>query len=315
MAALPGVTVCTCATCRASGKAAFEGWGEPVSEQQGRAERALLSDLKGALGRLQAATSQALRGGMKAAGRKLTVADQMMLDAAIRAYYREVIDGYATSGSPTREQFTSADAILPGHLRTEYNAGVDAAVELLGEETARVVGAARTRTLSLFMRDAFSRLSQRGWGCLRDVMDRDGDVRGWLDGTVARSPGVRQIIAYGVEQGTNPLEVERWCGRAYDQYERWEFQRLARTEIAFATAAGQQDELEAAGYRLVPQANGDPLFRVPIHPNCICGYSIDIATKAIVLNLASTACQVCIDVKAQETARLAELAGVNTGGS
>ncbi|HPW22175.1 MAG TPA: phage minor head protein, partial [Vicinamibacterales bacterium] len=128
--------------------------------------------------------------------------------------------------------------------------------------------------------DSFTRLSTNGEVRLRDYL---GDIR--------------EALVQGALSGDSPLAVAQELSERFDAYNRNEFERLARTEMAFGFNRGILDELRAEGVWgveilvgamacpicLVHQGNtfaledeeGEPLTRLginvpPYHPNCLC---------------------------------------------
>ena len=76
-------------------------------------------------------------------------------------------------------------------------------------------------------------------------------------------------LEYAAYYDVNPFSFSQYWMQQFDQYEDWEFARLARTESAFAQATGKldwlRDELGARDDALA-QHSAFP----PIHPNCMC---------------------------------------------
>jgi hypothetical protein len=103
---------------------------------------------------------------------------------------------------------------------------------------------------------------------------------------------LKTILNDGLAEGLNPLEMARSMSDRFDQYERYEFERLARTEIAFAQNAGQVEEAKAEDVD-VSQVDTSAF---PAHPNCMCDYLVEYdenGNGALKYNVSAQACEVC----------------------
>jgi hypothetical protein len=173
-----------------------------------------------------------------------------------------------------------SDGNLPEEWRLATQTGVDRSVLLTGA-TEAALDTFPAEAVDAFGKSAFERLSVGGRSRLKVMLD--GDYPGG---------SIRSIIGNAVETGENPLTTARNLSRRFDQYERWEFARLTRTEVAFAQEAGLAAELKAEGY-VVPQRNGENIDLPPYHPNCVCSRTIDTVSGWILPEVSPSACQVC----------------------
>lgn len=305
---------CACPDCRTAKGAAkrpFDDWQPSRSDTQTEGEVKLLRELARSLRTLKERTWELVTGRRrKAEGDPVEWGpmDDYALGQATRQYLTETIG----APNPDYELWVSSpEAILPENLSLQFGVGIANGADLVGQGE-RLLFNARARQQEQFLRLAFDRLSQRGWGALKDVMDRGAaeDVDRWLaDRANVQPPGVRQILSHGLANGRNSLAVGRDISRAYDEYERWEFERLARTETAFALNAGAQAELEAQGFVRVPETPD-----IPRHPSCRCSWSVDPESGYIIYSVSALACEVCRELlvtealQRQEAGRPAETA-------
>jgi hypothetical protein len=119
--------------------------------------------------------------------------------------------------------------------------------------------------------DAFTRLSESGKLRLENIRD-----------------DVHSILVSSTSAGLSPLETARLLGRQFDDYQGWQWQRLARTEAAFAAEAGSREQYRDLGVTLVTiltagspcpicqawEGRTVPIEEVssqpPFHPACLC---------------------------------------------
>jgi len=165
------------------------------------------------------------------------------LDRAIAEYMEE-----CTGGATSADEWLTSPGILPETLRVNFGVGVENAARTVGRETA-LSGMRNDLPLRRFLREGYERLSRRGWSCLQDVLYRGED-------------SVTAIIERGLREGLNPLEISRQLSRRFDAYKRWEFARLARTEVAIAQNEGRREEFKAQGYSEL-----EGVEYPPYHPN------------------------------------------------
>lgn len=162
------------------------------------------------------------------------------------------------------------DGIIQGQNILCYAVGLQRGSDLLNR--AQTLQASRNNPATeKMLSNAFARLSQGGEMRLEGVRD---DIHG--------------ILTSAARAGLNPLETARQLGQQFDQYEGWEFQRLARTEAAYASEEGVREQLESYGVshyiwlisdgacpicqgyvgQIIEAGDTDNL--PPSHPNCAC---------------------------------------------
>lgn len=283
---------CACGDCRherGMQKAPFSDWQPASSERLAKGEAKLWRELSKSLRALKGTTYGLVTGGgdPRAGIVDWTPYDEYLLQRATDKYLTETI------GAPQPEYDlwrSDPSSILPANLSLQYASGITNGADLAGG-AERVLANNRAFQTGKFLQTSFNRLSARGWGALTDVLYRGSanDVDKWLaDKANVQPPGVEAILRHGIQNGRNSIAVGRDLSRAYDEYERWEFERLARTETAFALNAGTQAELEAHGYVRVADTPA-----IPIHPSCRCAWSINTETGEIVYSVSLTACVIC----------------------
>ena len=190
-------------------------------------------------------------------------------------------DGFALPANaytPVENSLQSGEPILPEHMRLMYTAGVERAMPILGKEAAIIGGTRNEQAIQNMLRIAFDRLSDGARLKLGDVLTSDTVPGG----------SIRQLLNDAMARGDNPLVVARELRNKFANIEGYNWARLARTETAFAQVAGMREEYEASGYRLTPGVSLPPW-----HPNCVCGASISVEDKRIILDVAATACEIC----------------------
>lgn len=173
-----------------------------------------------------------------------------------------------------RASFVEADGLIQENDRFAHAIGVERATEMTGVD-ASALGERNEAAERALLENAFDRLSEGG--------------RTRLDGQI---DDLRTIISDGMSEGRNPMDVARDMSERFDTYERYEFNRLARTEIAFAQNEGQMNEFRAEGVDMSAVESDPP----PWHPNCMCGLSIeqnDEGQWVGVYDIADQACEIC----------------------
>jgi len=184
----------------------------------------------------------------------------------------------------TRLGFTNnADesGIIEHYDRYAHSLGITRAYELTGAGDSALSATENESGVQAFMGMAFDRLSENGAMRLEGIRDE-----------------LRGILEDGVANSINPIDVARSISAQFDEYSRYEFERLARTEIAFAQNAGFIDECQA---EQIDTSTVDT-SAFPAHPNCLCGYSIEQAdngTWHMVYDVSAQACEVCQEVAQQ----------------
>lgn len=199
-------------------------------------------------------------------------ARQRATDAAIDAYLDELAgpdrteEGFVKGGIES----DTPDGVIQQHDVMAYAVGLQRGSDLL--QQAQTVTAARNNPATeRMLENAFARLSSGGQMRLETVRD---DIHG--------------ILAGGAEAGLSPLAVGRQLADQFDSYSRYEFQRLARTEAAYASEEGVRAQLEdlgvtayqwliSAGACVICQGYQDQVIAAddtdnlpPAHPNCAC---------------------------------------------
>jgi len=172
--------------------------------------------------------------------------------------------GYVNGGIES----DTPDGVLQQRQIMSYAVGLRRASDLLG--AAQTLTPSRGDPAVREMLDhAFLRLSENGKMRLEDVRDE-----------------IHGILVSGTEAGLNPLDVGRQLSKQFDNYSGYEFERLARTEAAFAAEAGNREQLRefgvlyivwllAAGACPICQAYEGKIIPIddeenqpPAHPNC-----------------------------------------------
>lgn len=202
-------------------------------------------------------------------------------DEPTQAAFDEAVELFLTrmaGEDRTRMGFVSpetADGIIQEHDRFAYALGIRDISDLGATDTDPLLPSRNSEGVRHLLERAFDRLSDQGRLRLEGVTE---DLRGIIEGGMAR--------------GVSPLDMAKEMGRRFDQYAGWEFQRLARTEVAFSQVDGQLAECRAEGID-TSGVEGDP---PPWHPNCLCSISIDRdedGTWRAHYDVAATACELC----------------------
>lgn len=237
------------------------------------AARQLRSDVWNALG-LPAVSRRVL------AGATITKADDdpFSMTAEQERVFNSAVDKFlATMAGEDRSAmaFPEGDGLIQEWDRFAWQVGSDRVVEMTGAEATAILPARAYEAQRQLLANAFDKLSE------------NGQMR--LEGQLGE---LRDILQGGLAEGLNPLEVARQMSDRFDSYERYEFARLARTEMAFAQNAGQIEEANAEGVDM----SGVDVNAFPAHPNCLCDYSIEEDSAGgwkMVYNVSAQACEVC----------------------
>jgi len=166
--------------------------------------------------------------------------------------------------------------------------GVNRATLLTGAAEATIQQFDRA-AIDDFGRRAFERLSVQGQSRLAAHLTGPGSVQ--------------EILEQGIAESVNPVQLARDLSRRWNDYERWEYTRLARTEVAFAQNRGAREELQAEGYQY-PDWLED--YMPPIHVNCCCGLTTT-DTGLVVLSVSPSACEICQAALVNQNAHLIDL--------
>ena len=202
-------------------------------------------------------------------------ARQRATDAAIDAFLTELAgpdrteEGFVQGGIES----DTPDGVIQQHNVMSYAVGLQRGSDLLNRPQT-LTAARNNPATEKMLENAFARLSQNGQMRLEEVRD---DIHG--------------ILAGGAEAGLSPLDVARQLSKQFDQYSSYEFQRLARTEAAFASEEGSRAQMEDLGvtaYIWLIDASACPICQAyvgqviaaddrdnlpPAHPNCLCSAS------------------------------------------
>lgn len=203
-----------------------------------------------------------------------TVEQERALDRAIERFLETM-----AGNDRTRLGFTTtatADGVLQQWEIFAHSLGVRRAMEMSEVDAAALTPDRSSAAVRNLLDSAFDRLSTAGRLRLEDDL-----------------PAIKNILREGVELGENPLSVARTLTSEFDSYEGWRFQRLARTEIAFAQTQGQMDEFRAEGDIDTSEIEGRT---PPYHPNCVCSVSLarqEDGSWKVVPEIAATACSLC----------------------
>jgi hypothetical protein len=268
------MAACTCGEVHSKsdwGQVTYGSDEEPNDERIKKLIDSFYGDLRRSAQKLQDRVEQALRPWFPAqeskavtkdAAEDLTRAQMNALTDAFETHFREVAgmkrdqEGFV---SPT-----TGDGIIQDYYLTGMSLGVLRANEATGTGSANVLIARDANSVQSFMTNAFERLSDQGALRLEDIL-----------------PQVKDIIKQGIDLGENPLEIARQLSARFDQYKGWEFERLVRTEVAFAQNAGFVAECEAEGV----DCSRIDASAVPAHPNCLLGSTPCEAPGGIVAGL------------------------------
>jgi hypothetical protein len=283
--------VCSCGAIHDKaewGRVTYGSGEEPNDERIRNLIDSLYGDLRRSAQKLQDRVEQVLRlpaesAAAQATGRRkdaledLTKAQWNAFADAFEQHFREVagmkrdLDGFV---SPT-----TGDGIIQDYYLTGMSLGVLRANEGTQTGAANVLISRDANSVQQFMTNAFERLSDQGALRLEQIL-----------------PEVKQIIQQGISLGENPLEIARQLSSRFDEYKTWEFERLVRTEVAFAQNAGFIAECEAEG---VDCSRVDH-HAFPAHPHCGCDYApVDIGGRlTLIYDVAANACDQCLAIKA-----------------
>lgn len=173
--------------------------------------------------------------------------------------------------------------ILPGELRTGFQAGIDRALVVTGADAPAILGVRNEAAVQEMMRDAFGLLSEGARVTLGDVLTEDTYSGG----------SVHKLLMDAMHEGQNPLQTARALNAKFTDIEGYQWARLSRTETAFAQNTAMQAEYHAEGYRPPLRADGTAIEFAPYHPNCVCGVTIDPEGGYMLPDVSATACFVC----------------------
>ena len=203
---------------------------------------------------------------------RYTAKQRRLIDLAIDLFLTEMAgpdrsrEGYVTGGMES----DTPDGVLQQRQVFSYAIGLRRAADLLNQTSTLTPGRQDPAVLKM-LDGAFARLSENGKLRLEAVRD-----------------DIHSILVTATDAGLSPLETGRLLSGRFDQYQRFEFERLARTEAAFAAEAGNRDQMKEFGVEFVVwliSGNSCPLCEAyvgrliaiddtenhpPRHPNCAC---------------------------------------------
>lgn len=192
---------------------------------------------------------------------------RILIDHAVEIFLREMagedrsMDGFI---SP------EGDGILQERAVFTYKVGLQRGADLVNADQMMEV-ARGDPAVRAMLEHAFERMSENGRLGLEGIGDQ-----------------VHSVLTSAQAAGLNPLETARQLTAEFDQLKGWEFQRLARTESAYAAIDGSRDQMMELGVTQVEwltSADACPVcqsfvgqrFSIedtnnhpPGHPNCVC---------------------------------------------
>lgn len=167
----------------------------------------------------------------------------------------------------------ASDGIIQQRNVLTWAVGIARASGLLDREST-VSASRQSPAVKNMLDNAFTRLSDNGKLRLEGVRDE-----------------VHSLLTSAEAAGLSPIETGRQLAARFDAMQRFEFERLARTESAFAAEAGTQEQFKEFGVSHViwlTSAGSCPLCLSyvgkliavddtenlpPRHPNCACSIS------------------------------------------
>lgn len=200
---------------------------------------------------------------------------QRQVDAAIDTFLEALAgpdrseEGFIKGGIES----DTPDGIIQQHNILSFATGLQRGSDLVSQEQT-VTAARNNPATEKMLENAFARLSESGQLRLEQVRDE-----------------LHGILAGAAEAGLGPLDTARQLSAQFDEYSRYEFQRLARTEAAYASEEGVREQLQAYGvtaYEWLVDASACPVCQgyvgqviaaddvenlPPAHPNCLCTVS------------------------------------------
>lgn len=214
----------------------FAGGEKPKYRALADAITGMYRDLLRPLERLESTTYMML--GLpkpKAEAFRYTAAMRRVLDEALDLYLAEIAgpdrsrEGYVEGGPET----DTPDGVLQQWQRFSFAVGLRRGADLASRP--QTLSAERNSPATRQMLDnAFQRLSEGGR--LRLELVRDD---------------IHSLLTSATQAGLGPLDTARQLSLQFNQYSRFEFERLARTEAAFAAIEGSRNQMEELGVRYV----------------------------------------------------------------
>lgn len=203
---------------------------------------------------------------------RYTASQKRIIDEAISLFLAEIAGpdrsrkGFVEGGMES----DTPDGILQQTSFQTMLVGVAHAGTVV-EQPTTIALSRQSPAVKHMLNDAFTRLSERGKMRLEGVRDE-----------------IHGILTSATSAGLSPIETGRQLSKHFEQYKRFEFERLARTEQAFAAEAGSREQyreygvthvqwLISSGACPICQAYVGQLIEIedtenqpPAHPNCLC---------------------------------------------
>lgn len=197
-----------------------------------------------------------------------TDAHEALIDEALDLFLTEMAGTERTAAG-----FAVGSGVIQRQDLQLFSTGLQRGASLLGAAVT-FRGDRESPAVRQMLDSAFKRLSERGTLRLEGIRD---DIHGIL--TSAQAAGI------------SPIETGRQLAAQFDEYSGYEFERLARTEAAFAAEAGaraQMAELGVTQVEILVSAGAcdicqdyagqtvdvdDEDSMPPYHPNCCCSVS------------------------------------------
>jgi SPP1 gp7 family putative phage head morphogenesis protein len=195
-----------------------------------------------------------------------TDADAALIDAALDLFLEEM-----AGTNRTALGFAAGDGVLQEQNTALFATGLRRGAQL-AEAAPTLRGERESPAVREMLNNAFARLSEKGALRLEGIRDE-----------------IHGVLTAAQEAGLSPLETARQLGAQFDEYSGYEFERLARTESAFAAEAGTRAQMADLGVEQVewlisadacpicqdladggPYALDDEENLPPAHPNCLC---------------------------------------------
>lgn len=195
-----------------------------------------------------------------------------IVDQAVELFLAEMAgpdrtrEGFVEGGMESDQ----SDGVIQQRNVFTHAIGVQRAGQVVGVGTT-VTSGRQSPAVRQMLDNAFTRLSENGKLRLEGVRDE-----------------IHSVLVSATDAGLSPLDTARQLGRQFDQYRGFEFQRLARTEAAFAAEAGSREQYREFGVTHVHwliSAGACPICEAyvgkaipiedvddqpPAHPNCAC---------------------------------------------
>lgn len=203
---------------------------------------------------------------------RYTAAERRTIDHAVDLFLAEMAGPDRTKGGFVHggPESDTPDGVIQQRDVLTYAIGIKRGADLL-DKSPTLAPARTSPAVTKMLEHAFERLSEDGKLRLEGIRDE-----------------VHGLLVAAQDAGLSPLETGRELSARFDQYQDWEFQRLARTEAAFASEAGVRDQMSDMGVERVQvlvsadaceicEPFDEQVFDIddddnlpPYHPNCLC---------------------------------------------